>query len=203
MAGALREATLSDMTTDDGIELLELQEFRLRAADSDGAAARIVAASSSASGSNVPLLTSIDDPCDVATLRAVRAGGSAKLDRDERAALASLVSTWEPLKRYQPRITERSNDPPSYFRLAVTESGINDEMRDAPSTLHAGGPAEGATGSPVGLLWIGAPVGTHAGLLVLIGHKDEGQFAEGRDRSGWPLLLSLDLGVRVYESSRE
>ncbi|MEK7284292.1 MAG: hypothetical protein AAB114_00345, partial [Chloroflexota bacterium] len=51
--------------------------------------------------------------------------------------------------------------------------------------------------------WIGIPEGTHAGLLVLVGRNDGEPVAGGRDGTSWPLPLSRDLGVRVYESSRE
>jgi hypothetical protein len=192
------------MPTDDPIQLLVLQEFRLRAADADGAAARIVAASSRGIEPPVPLLTSIDDRRDVATLKAFHAGESTETDAVERAALDPLVSSWAAPKHYGPRITERSQRPPSRFRLAVTESGIN-----AGSAIDGGGvpavrsqePAgDGTTSRAVGLVWIGAPVGTYAGLLVLLGGYDDPR-AVGRDPSGWPLPLSRDLGVRIYDNS--
>jgi len=66
-------------------------------------------------------------------------------------------------------------------------------------------PAESAgdktTGRPVGLVWIGAPIGTHAGLLVLIGSYDAEPTAKN-DSFGWPLPMSRELGVRIYESQR-
>lgn len=194
------------MSTDDPIQVLVLQEFRLRAADSDGAAARIVAASSRGIEPPVPLLTSIEDRRDVATLRALHAGEPTEADAAQRAALDPLVSSWAEPKHYGPRITEHSQSPPSSFRLAVTESGINTGSTVnaggvPPVTLSEGSAAAGTPSRAVGLIWIGAPVGTHAGLLVLLGSYDDPR-AVGRDPSGWPLPLSRDLGVRIYENSR-
>jgi len=62
------------MATDNPIRVLVLEEFRLRAADEDGAAARIVAESAHGIEPAIPLLMSIDDRRDVATLRALHAG---------------------------------------------------------------------------------------------------------------------------------
>jgi hypothetical protein len=197
------------------IRVLVLEEFRLRAADVDGAAARIVAASPHGTEPAIPLLTSIDDRRDVATLRAVHAGESTDSDAAQHAALDPLVSSWGLPKHYGPRITEQSQSPPSSFRLAVTESGINAGGARSTVTLSAestGAPTPGAptpSGAPtpdggttnhaVGLIWIGAPIGTHAGLLGLLGGYDD-PGAVGRDPSGWPLPLSRELGVRIYEN---
>lgn len=188
------------MSTDNPISLLVLEEFRLHAADVDGAAARIVAASPHGIEPGIPLLTSIDDRRDVATLRAVHAGESSETDAAQHAALDPLVSSWAAPKHYGPRVAEQSQSPPSSFRLAVTESGINN---GGVSPVTAGGqsaPDGTTTNRPVGLLWIGAPLGTHAGLLVLLGSYDDPR-AFGADPSGWPLPLSRDLGVRIYENS--
>jgi hypothetical protein len=56
-----------------------------------------------------------------------------------------------------------------------------------------------ATSRPIGLVWIGAPVGSHAGLLVLLGGYEAPRPDDG-DTLGWPLPLSRELGVRVYEN---
>jgi hypothetical protein len=80
----------------------------------------------------------------------------------------------------------------------VTESGINDLERELLSRPPPD-PGDLNAATRIALLWIGAPVGTHAGLLVLVGHVGEAPFA-GRDVSGWPLPLSRELGVRIYES---
>ena len=178
------------------IETFALQEFRLRAVDSDGAAARIVAGFSNGIEPSVPLLTSIDDERDVATVRALH-GGEATDGSGQRAALDPLVSSWQPLKRYGPRITERAASPPSHYRLAVTESGINDgdpgRAGILPTTLaHGGAPV------PLGLLWIGVPVGTHAGLMILLGSFEDPHAAR-RAPDDWPLPMSGQLGVRIYE----
>ena len=189
------------MSTNDPIHVLVLEEFRLRAADLDGAAARIVAESPHGVEPVIPLLTSVEDRRDVATLRALHAGESTESDAAQHAALEPLVSSWAAPKHYGPRITERSQSPPSSYRLAVTESGIN--ANGVPRLpLPAGSAEDETTKRGIGLLWIGAPVGTHAGLLVLLGGYDEDRRAVGDDPSGWPLPLSRDLGVRIYENSR-
>jgi hypothetical protein len=190
---------VDDMPTKENpIRVLVLEEFRLRAADVDGAAARIVAETPHGIEPAIPLLTSIEDQRDVATLRALHAGESTDSDAAQHAALDPLVSSWAAPKHYGPRMTEHSQSPPSSFRLAVTESGIN---VDSPSPLPQG--SVGQTPSrPVGLLWIGAPVGTHAGLLVLLGGYDNDPRAVGNDSVAWPLPLSRELGVRIYENTR-
>jgi len=95
-------------------------------------------------------------------------------------------------------MTERSQHPPSSFRLAVTESGINTGVA-SPVKLSRESATEGTSNRPVGLVWIGAPVGTHAGLLILLGSYDDPR-AVAHAASEWPLPLSRDLGVRIYES---
>ncbi|HEV8469459.1 MAG TPA: hypothetical protein VGR46_07610 [Candidatus Limnocylindria bacterium] len=185
------------MPTGDPIQTLLLQEFRLLAADADGAAARIVAASPSGFEPSIPLLTSIDDRRDVATLRALHEGEPADTDAAQHAALDSLVASWEPPKHYGARMTERSERPSSYFRLAVTESGIN-TPGIPPVTLREASAGDATTSRPAGLIWIGEPVGTYAGLLVLLGSYDE---PVRRGPAGWPLPLSRELGVRIYENS--
>lgn len=186
------------MSTANPIRVFVLEEFRLRAEDTDGAAARIVAETPHGIEPAIPLLTSVEDPRDVATLRAVHAGESTDSDSAQHAALSPLVSSWAAPKHYGPRLTERSQSPPSSFRLAVTESGINLEgATQVPPAVE-----DKTTSRPIGLLWIGAPVGTHAGLLVLLGSYDDDPRAVGRDSSRWPLPLSTDLGVRIYENNR-
>lgn len=197
MTATSTNVTLHNMPTDDPITVLVLQEFRLRAAEDAAAAARIVAASPSGIEPAIPLLTSIEDGRDVATLRALHAGETTEIDEVERAGLGHLVTSWAAPKKYGPRVTERSQSPPSSFRLAVTESGINTGL--APPT-HRDHSAENVPSSlAVGLVLIGAPVGTHAGLLVLLGGYEEPRAGRG-DPSGWPLPLSRDLGVRIYEN---
>jgi len=191
---------VQDMSTDNPIRVLVLEEFRLHAADLDGAAARIVADTPQGIEPAIPLLTSIEDSRNVAMLRALHAGESTESDAARHAALEPLVSSWAAPKHYGPRITERSQSPPSSFRLAVTESGIN-----GGGTPRLSGPAgsveDKATSRSIGLLWIGAPVDTHAGLLLLLGSYGEDPRAVGADPSGWPLPLSTDLGVRIYENT--
>jgi len=179
------------------INALVVHEFRLHSADTARDAAGIVAAFSRGIEPAVPLLTSIDDGRDVAMVRALHPGEGTEDVSAERHALDPLVASWQPPRRYGPRITERSVSPPSYYRLAVTESGVNNPSSDAFAPGQRGSAGEVAT--HIGLLWIGEPVGAHAGLMVLVGdHTDpaEAMFA-ARD---WPLPLSRALGVRVYES---
>ena len=188
------------MSTDDPIRVLVLEEFRLRAADADGAAARIVAESPHGIEPAIPLLTSVEDRRDVATLRALHAGESTESDAAQHAALEPLVSSWAAPKHYGPRITEHAGSPSSFFRLAVTESGIN-ETGPPRMTFPETPVGEEKTSRPIGLLWVGAPVGTFAGLLVLLGSYGDDPRTRGGDSFGWPLPLSSDLGVRIYENS--
>ena len=174
MTNTPRALMVRDMSTEDPIRVLVLEEFRLRDEDIDGAAARIVAETPHGIEPAIPLLTSVEDRRDVATLRALHAGESTESNAAQHAALDGLVSNWAVPKHYGPRITERSQNPPSSFRLAVTESGING----------------------------GAPVGTNAGLLVLLGSYNDDPRTVAEDSLGWPLPLSSELGVRIYENSR-
>ena len=191
-----RRASLRDMSTDYSIAVLVLEEFKLSSGDSHSEAARIVEGSRRGQEPSVPLLTSIDDRTDVALLRGLHAGESVEPDAMQHAALDELVSSWQPPKHYGPRITERSESPPTYYRLAVTESGINDPEHAAGIR---GAVRLDAASTAIGLLWIGQPVGTHAGLLVLLGsHEDAGATPRTGD---WPLPLSRRLGVRIYESA--
>jgi hypothetical protein len=197
-----RNVIVQDVSTENPIRVLVLEEFRLRAEDIDGTAARIVADSAHGIEPSIPLMTSIDDRRDVATVRALHLGESTESDAAQHAALDPLVSRWAVPKHYGPRITESSQNLPSSFRMAVTESGINSGGDPPPSLpLRAGTVDDQSTSRAVGLVWIGAPVGTHAGLLVLVGNYDAGPTAEA-DPSGWPLPMSRDLGVRIYENNR-
>jgi hypothetical protein len=177
------------------INALVLQEFRLHAAETVGEAARIVAAFPPGIEPAVPLLTSIDDGRDVAMVRGLHEGEQAEADPAQHAALDPLVSSWKRVRRFAPRIAERSETPPTYYRLAVTESGINNAAAEPPDPVPESGPPN--TSKRVGLLWIGQPVGTYAGLLTLLGSDDpEARRSEPRN---W-LPLSRSMGVRIYES---
>lgn len=186
------------MTTADGIDVLVLQEFRLRAPDTVGEAARRIAALPGGIEPGVPLLVSIDDERDVATVRALHTGETTDAAPGLRAALDPLVASWQPLKEYGPRITERADSPSSYYRLAVTESGINNADAD-PRAAIPQAMADDATATRLGLMWVGVPLGTYAGLLILLGNDDH-PHAVRPDPRDWPLPLSSDLGVRIYES---
>jgi hypothetical protein len=198
MTGTVPRVTVRDMRTDAPVQTFVLQEFRLLAADTEGAAARIVAAAGHGIEPHIPLLTSIGDKRDVATVRAFHAGEATDTDAAEHGALDPFVLSWEQPKHYWARIGERSQTPATYFRLAVTESGIN--TQSAPSlTFGKPTPVDGTASRPVGLIWIGAPVGTHAGLFVLLGSYDDPR-AVRPDPAGWPFPLSRQLGVRIYEN---
>ena len=187
------------MATNGGINALVLQEFRLHAADTADEAARIVAGFPAGIEPAVPLLRSIDDERDVAIVRALHPG-ELHAEPEQRAALERLVASWQPVKRYGPRITESSDSPSSSYRLAVTESGINNADGDPAAAAPQSAALDGAA-TKVGLMWVGAPVGTYGGLMVLLGSYDEP--GTGRpDAREWPLPLSRYLRVRIYESPR-
>lgn len=183
--------------TDLTVDTLVLREFRLAAVDADGAVARIVAATPAGREPAVPLLTSIDDRRDVATIERTRDGSASGTDEARHALLAPFVATWRPAKEYVPRIAERSAGSATHYRLAVTESGINDEKRETPGVSTTGSPH--AHGTPLDLLWIGKPRGSYAGLLVLLGNHEDPPTPRA-ERPDWPLLASRRLGVRIYDS---
>ena len=185
------------------VTALVLQEFRLHEPDTCGEAARIVASFDHGIEPAVPLLTSIDDGRDMATVRALHASESSE-DSAQRAALDSLVATWQPLRRYRPRITECSKRRPTRYQLAVTDSGINNGAMAATEAVPLG-PTVGAPSTPVSLLWTGLPIGTYAGLLLLLGTGGTG--ADPRavppSREVQSPRLSRSLGVRIYENRTE
>ena len=186
------------MSVDVRIDALVVQEFRLHSADTAVDAAAVVAAFSRGIGPVVPLLTSIDDNRDVATVRALHPGEGTEDDAAEHLALDPLVASWQPPRHYGPRITECSGNSPSYYRLALTESGINNSSSDA-AAAEPRGAADVGRATPLGLLWIGSPLRTYAGLMVLVGDHDDPAGAMFAPRD-WPLPLSRALGVRIYES---
>ena len=187
--------TLGHMTTNGGgIEVLVLQEFRLSHADTDGTVARIVKRSVPGLEPPVPLLTSIEDRRNVAVIRALHSDESRTPDAAQYAALDPFVARWSAPTEYSPRISERSVSPPSRYRLAVTESGINGADADAVAAPSR----SDAESAHLGLLWVGEPIGTHAGLLVLLGDDAESSVATP-PAPDWPLSLSKFLGVRIYE----
>jgi hypothetical protein len=176
-----------------------VQEFRLHTADAAAEAARIVAKFPDGIEPGVPLLRSIDDQRDVAIVGALHVGERFD-EREQRVALGPLVASWRPLKRYGPRITESAESPPSSYRLAVTESGINGQVDDtvaaSDTVSHDAAPT-----AHLALMWVGAPIGTYAGLMVLLGSYDDGVTDRPAPRD-WPLALSRQLQVRIYETPR-
>jgi len=120
------------------------------------------------------------------------------------AGKSRSISTpsWNAPTEYSPRISERSDGAPSHYRLAVTESGINESeaqlgINEAESDQAADAQEVSMTPTQADLLWIGKPLGTHAGLLVLLG-SDKEPITRPAART-WPLPLSKFLGVRIYE----
>jgi hypothetical protein len=174
--------------------VLVLQEFRLARADTDGAVARIVSSLPSGVEPAVPLLVSIEDRRNVAIIRALHTDEWQKPDA-AHAALDPFVASWREPTRYSPRISERSASAPSHYRLAVTESGINEREPD-PGPIPR--EHDATTSAHLGLLWVGEPIGTHAGLLVLVGNDEDPAVPRAAPRQ-WPLPLSRFLGVRIYE----
>ncbi len=178
-----------------GFDHLVLEEFRLADGASFAEADGILAV---AQPDGVPLMTSIADDRDVASVRAVPPRTPADADLISRTALGSLVSRWESPRTYRTRIAESSPTAPTAYRLAVTESGLNDGERALPRTRRPAAPPLDQVPDArtlATLLWIGAPVDTHAGLLVLVGDAGEGG---SRPDPEWPLPLSQQLGVRIY-----
>lgn len=169
-----------------------LQEFRLAEGASHDDAARILASTDEA---GVPLLTSISDERDVAFVRSVPSRVPACDDAIDRTRLRGMVSRWQDHRTYRPSVAESSPRPPTEYSLAVTESGLNDEVRHTDGASAA--PSGSADADQIALLWIGAPVGSHAGLFVLVGRDDRTAQA---GHMSWPLPLSEQLGVRIYRS---
>jgi len=198
MTAIRRGRRVNGMSMLDPVTLLVLEEFRLHTADVDGEVARIVASSSSGIEPVIPLLTSVEDRRDVASIRGLHAGESAASDAAQRAALFPLVSSWVAPKYYEPRMAKRSTNPPSSFRLAVTDLGFNrpedDQTSPAPRADHA------SATRAVGLVWIGAPISARAGLVILLGNYDDAAGA-AVGQLGWSLPFSRELGVRIYETA--
>ncbi len=156
----------------------------------------------------LPLFVSIDDRRDVACLRHVGRLPSDDGDEAGRRLHEALTPEAEVfgLPRYY---TERAamvgeRAVQSYYRMAVTESGINEEaaartLADGPARAREGQapPGPGAA-TAAGLLWIGTPMESAAGLLVVTGHPDATDYSDS-DPTVWPLPTSRQLGVRIYE----
>lgn len=180
------------MTLSTRADRLVLEEFRLAPGTSHADADRTLA---TADPDGVPLLTSIGDDRDVASVR--RISGDVATDRDaiDRAGFGALVSSWGQLRTYTPRIAASTLARPQYYRLAVTESGLNQSGYSSSARPPAGQVAGDRTGAAeVGLLWIGAPRDSEDGLLVVLGDDESDTAPDVR----WPLSLSTQLGVRIY-----
>lgn len=179
------------MTLSTDTDRLVLEEFRLAPGTSHAEADRTLAAADPA---GVPLLTSIGDDRDVASVRRISGDVGIGADAIDRTGFGALVSSWGPLRTYTPRITASSPVKPGYYRLAVTESG-NDQRDSLARPPAARATAEDRTGaSSIELLWIGAPRDSEDGLLVVLGDDQSDTAPDVR----WPLSLSTTLGVRIY-----
>lgn len=187
-----------------------LHELRLTSGDDSTrllAAARLARMPRSEDEQVLPLLVSIDDRRAVACVRRV----PTLPESDDagvriRMALAPEPESSAPPRYYKERggLTGRRGVR-SYYRMAVTESGTNEQAKvlvdmpvlspSMPSLSRSGGTAD------AGLLWIGTPIASETGLLVITGHQDASAYSDG-DAPDWPLPMSRDLGVRIYESVR-
>ena len=76
-------------------------------------------------------------------------------------------------------------------------AGVQDPGAVAQATGELGNNCVEHGSQTPGLLWIGSPVGTHAGLLVLLGGRDDQPRPDAAD---WPLPMSRALGVRIYDN---
>ena len=178
--------------TDDlhGTDRFVLQEFRLADGASHEDAARILRSSDER---GVPLLTSIADDRDVAFVRCVPSHTPAREDPIDRARLEGLVSRWQEHRTYRPSVSESSLRPATRYSLAVTESGVNGgERASRPGRPVA---SQAPPSDRIAMLWIGTPIDSFAGLLVLVGRDDE---RAGAHDPEWALPLSEELGVRIY-----
>jgi hypothetical protein len=185
-----------------------LDELRLSAGDAAmqvQAAARVAAMPWAPDEQMLPMLVSIDDRRDVACLRRVRQLPAAGEDSGLRIqeALTPDVKRSGPSRCYRERTAVSGSGVHSYYRMAVTESGTNHGPQprpkmSTPEPSPALAPSQSGDDSGDGLLWIGTPVASETGLLVITGHHDSGGFGEGNPGQ-WPLPLSRELGVRIYE----
>lgn len=148
----------------------------------------------------LPMLVSIDDHRDVACVRRVGVlpGSGDDAGTRIRHALTPGAESGGPPRYYKERAAVAGEaGVRSYYRMAVTESGINEEA--AASTLaDAPAPPQRDDATGAGLLWIGTPVASAAGLLVITGHHDATGYRDS-DQGMWPIPTSRQLGVRIYE----
>jgi hypothetical protein len=187
-----------------------LHELRLTTGDDSArlrAAARLADMPQAADEQVLPMLVSIDDHRDVACVRRVRVLPEVGDDAGVRiqTALAPEPAGSEPPRYYRERAAvSGEHGVRSYYRMAVTESGTNGQSRTTPdrpaprSVPPLPQPPDDAVAE---MLWIGAPVASGTGLLVITGHRNATAYVDGDPRD-WPLSTSRDLGVRIYESAR-
>lgn len=182
------------------VSLFVLEEFRLRSGLEEAETAELVAASSGGSDCDVPLLTSLADPRDCAILHAEGRIGGAQAESQRRIALVPLVATWHPRRRFHPRIAERSSERVGYYRMAVTELGSQGDGQRGTTGERRANSVDPPVASRAALLWIGEPVDSRTGLLVLVGYRGQPEVVSTRGCAPWPLPLG-NLGVRIYESA--
>ena len=196
MCAPLTRATLTSMIEETGA-VFALHEFMLPAGTDLPSADAALALAGDAEGGRVPLLSAIDDPRRVAWVRACRSRADANASRSVGDVAGPVAAG--PALLFAQRLALGTPDAASYFRLAVAPAGRN--TRDGPlrAPETSGERDRGAPDRTTGLLWIGTPLDSPHGLLVLVGLADPGAFAADRSTS-WPLPLSTDLGVRIYAS---
>lgn len=186
-----------------------LHEVRLSAGDPATrlrAAARLADMPHADDERVLPMLVSIDDHRDVACVRRVGAlpGSGDEAGARVRRALTPGAEGGAPPRYYDERAAVAGEGGArSYYRMAVTESGINEEaaastLADAPAPAGAPAPPRQDDATGAALLWIGTPVASAPGLLVITGHHDATGY-EDSEPGVWPLPTSRRLGVRIYE----
>ena len=184
---------------EDAVAGFALYEFRLRSL-ADRATAQQLLTDAGLDERSVPLLSRVDDPCSLAVIHAYDAPGRSDTESELLAAIGG-ISNGLRSHHFRARLAIETPDAASHFRLAVTESGRNDLPASGTEHWVAAGHRDRSDADSQ-LLWIGAPMDSSHGLLVLVGHELEEAFDAGRESASWPLPLSTDLGVRIYTGSR-
>lgn len=183
------------------ITALVLHEFRLRSAADRRTAADTVAYWTDSDDAQIPLLFAIDDPRGLALVVARRSGDDPETGRGLLSELVALGSEAPP-RHFTPRLVIGIPNSSSYFRLAITESGINDPEPTADPAARTDGRPD-PFGGQLRLLWVGLPLDTPAGLLLLAGQQLDGSVSgTGQGTTPWPLPLSTEPEVRIYAGIR-
>jgi len=176
-----------------------LYEFRLRNL-ADRAMAQQMLTDAGLDDRSVPVLTRVDDPDSRAVICAYAAPDRSDSER-ELLAVIDGISSGARCHYFRSRLAIAAPDAASHFRLAVTESGRNNASASGTEPWVAADHRD-RSDADSRLLWIGMPMDSSRGLLVLVGHELDDAFDAGRETASWPLPLSADLGVRIYTGSR-